>query len=79
MKKNIEKGEIKMRNKTFSVIYGLVLVMMIAAAYLVAIDALSPNAAVVVAALAVSVAAAIVTDIIFMRSMKKSHLDVVTD
>jgi len=40
-----------MRNKTFSVVYSLVLVMMIAAAVLVAIDALSTTAVIVVAVL----------------------------
>ena len=67
--------EIKMRNKTFSVVYSIVLVMMIAAAILVAIDALSPTAVIVVAALVCSVLAAIITDIMFLRTMKEKPFE----
>lgn len=59
-----------MRSKTFSVVYSVVLVMMIAAAILVAIDALSPTAVIVIAALVFSILAAIITDIMFLRTMK---------
>ena len=64
-----------MRNKTFSVVYSIVLVMMIAAAILVAIDALSPTAVIVVAALVCSVLAAIITDIMFLRTMKEKPFE----
>ena len=64
-----------MRNKTFSVVYSLVLVMMIAAAVFVAIDALSTTAVIVVAALVFSVLAAIITDIMFLKPRKEKPFE----
>ena len=65
-----------MKNKMVSVIYGFVMVMMIAAAYLVASDVLMPGNIILVAALAAASASAIIADIVYPRYTKRSHREI---
>ncbi len=65
-----------MNNKLISVIYGLVLALMITAAYLVAADVVVRENALLVAALAAAVITAIVIDIIFLKSGKRSSREI---
>ena len=59
-----------MSKKIVTMIYGFVLIMMIATAYLVATDVIIPNNAVLVAALVISTVAVIIADIRFLHPRK---------
>ena len=59
-----------MSKKIVTMIYGFVLIMMIATAYLVATDVIIPNNVVLVAALVISTVAAIIADIRFLHPRK---------
>ena len=62
-----------MNNKMISVIYGAVLVMMIAIAYLVAADVLLPGNVILAAVLVAASVAAIVADILYLNPRKKTN------
>ena len=61
-----------MNNKVTSVIYGSLLALMIAIAYLVAANILLPENIVLVAALVMASLAAIIADMIYLKHRKKS-------
>ena len=67
-----------MNNKVTSVIYGSVMALMIAVAYLVAADILLPENIMLVAALVMASMAAIIADMKYLKSRKKSSCELAT-
>ena len=67
-----------MNNKVTSVIYGSVMALMIAVAYLVAADILLPENIMLVAALVMASMAAIIADMKYLKRRKKSCCEFAT-
>ena len=63
----------KMNNEMISIIYGTLLVMMIAAAYLVAVDILLPENVIMIAVLTAASIAAIIAEFLYLNSRKKKE------